>query len=201
MRNCNHFRWLLVLYRALFKHQNRAIAKWGTCYFLDTFTCVRGVSAVDDEMMAMLTGDLLAALNNGKIFQKGEGPHRENLRRFLLAWTRDLSHEDAQRFWNAFLTSTLTHTIDVIPLFFIWEAAFGAARPRAASPGDLLSAETLLRLAEFVERGMRNQYPLLKGGAQGIALRLVMKTTSAGAFKGDSASVLKFLAAFHRDHP
>ena len=140
----------------------------------------------------------MRALNNPKIFQKGEGPHRENLKRFLLAWTRDLPHEEAQKFWNAFLTSTFTRTIDVIPLFFIWEAAYEATRPRAS--GDLLTAETLVRLAEFVERGMRNQYPLLKGGAQALALRLVMKTTTADVFQDSSGSVLKFLAAFHRQN-
>ena len=161
---------MLVLYRALFKHQNQAIAKWSACYFLETFTCTRGISAVEDEMIKMVTGDLLSALNNPKIFQKGEGPHRENLQRFLIAWTGDLEHEDAQKFWNSFLTSTLTWTIDIIPLFFIWEASYEATKNRAS--GDLLTAETLVRIAEFVERGMRNQYPLLKGGAQAIMLMI-----------------------------
>ena len=165
---------------------------------METFTSIRGVSAVEDEMIKMLSGDLLSALNNPKIFQRGEGPHRENLKRFLLTWTCDLPHHDSQRFWNAFLTSTFTWTIDVIPLFFIWEAAYEATRPRASS--DLLTAETLVNLAEFVERGMRNQYPLLKGGAQALILRLVMKTTTPKVFQENSGSVLKFLAAFHRQN-
>jgi tRNA(Leu) C34 or U34 (ribose-2'-O)-methylase TrmL len=194
-----HFSWVLCLYKIMFKHQNQAIARWSVGYFLQMFVnrVLSGISLLSSDMKEMVMQHLLPALNNPKLFQREDDPPLEQiLQPFLLHWTLGLSDAEQQEFWNSFLRAVFDSHFDIVPLFFILEAILKSV-PESAS---LLTPETLLGVSNFVERGMRNQHPLLKGGAQAIILHVIMKTTAASvlAAPDSSTSILSFLAAFHR---
>ena len=151
-------KWILIVWKRLFGHQNFAVVKWS----LKTFMSENRVENGDFVVATMLEN-----LNNYNLFHGQQKTDEIRLEPFLSQF-----RGNSGEFWNELLMKSCEISWSPIPLYHLTKAVFASIPENE----HLLSEKTLRRMCSFSKDVIRCQEPLLKCASQHFLLKIILKS-------------------------